>query len=92
MSDKSPDVTVLDSGGKDVIRMHTTSDERLFAMLIYVTSFFTTIIGPLIIWLIKREESEFIDFHGKEYLNFVISYFVYGIVAGISVFLFIGFL
>lgn len=64
----------------------------LMAMLIYVTSFFTTIIGPIIIWMIKREESAFIDFHGKEYLNFVISYFVYGIVAAISMFLLIGFI
>ncbi|MEI3612981.1 DUF4870 domain-containing protein [Pseudogracilibacillus sp. SO30301A] len=70
----------------------TSSDERLLAMLIYATSIFTTIIGPIIIWLIKREESAFIDFHGKEYLNFVISYFVYGIVAAISMFILIGFL
>ena len=34
------------------------SDERLFSMLIYVLSFFTTIFGPLIIWLMKREDSE----------------------------------
>lgn len=31
-----------------------TDDERLMAVLIYVTSFFTSIIGPLLIWLIKR--------------------------------------
>lgn len=71
--------------------METTSDERLLAMLIYVTSFFTTVIGPIIIWLLKREESSFIDFHGKEYLNFIISYTVYGIVSGILVIVLIGF-
>jgi len=42
--------------------------------------------------LIKREESAFIDYHGKEYLNFVISYFVYGIVAALSMIILIGFL
>ncbi len=72
-------------------QMTTTSDERLLAMLIYVTSFFTTIIGPIIIWLVKREESAFIDFHGKEYLNFIISYTVYGIVAAITMIILIGF-
>src|SRR5699024_12543420 len=35
------------------------------------------ILGPIIIWLLKREESEYIDYHGKEGLNFVISYTAY---------------
>ena len=67
-----------------------TSDERLLGMLIYATSFFTTIIGPIIIWLIKREESSFIDYHGKQYFNFVISYFIYSIIAGISIIILVG--
>lgn len=67
-----------------------SSDERLLAMLIYISSFVTTIVGPLIIWLIKREESRFIDYHGKEYLNFLISYTVYGFIGGILVIVLIG--
>ncbi|MGN8644506.1 DUF4870 domain-containing protein [Gracilibacillus sp. HCP3S3_G5_1] len=70
----------------------TNSDERLFGMLIYLLSFFTTIIGPLIIWMIKRDESPFIDHHGKEYFNFFISFTIYGIVSWILVFLLIGLL
>ncbi|WP_018933093.1 DUF4870 domain-containing protein [Gracilibacillus lacisalsi] len=69
----------------------TNSDERLFGMLIYLLSFFTAIIGPLIIWMIKRDESAFIDFHGKEYFNFFISFTIYSIVSGILVVLLIGF-
>ncbi|WP_208590626.1 DUF4870 domain-containing protein [Gracilibacillus suaedae] len=69
----------------------TNSDERLFGMLIYLLSFFTAIIGPLIIWMIKRDESAFIDFHGKEYFNFFISFTIYSIVSGILVLLLIGF-
>ncbi|MBV6683465.1 DUF4870 domain-containing protein [Bacillus sp. JRC01] len=68
-----------------------TSDEKLMAMLIYLTSFFTTFIGPLIIWLMKREDSEFVDFHGKEYLNFLISYTIYSIVASLLMLILIGF-
>ncbi|MGP4042064.1 DUF4870 domain-containing protein [Gracilibacillus sp. D59] len=68
----------------------TNSDERLFAMLIYLVSFFTAIIGPLIIWMIKREESAFIDYHGKEYFNFFISFTIYAIVSGILVVVLIG--
>ncbi len=68
------------------------SNERLLACLIYVTSFFTTIIGPLLIWLIKKDDSPFIDFHGKQYLNFLISYSIYGIVSAILMLILIGFL
>src|SRR5690625_3965030 len=91
MSGTNDETIIIDPDGSGE-QVTTSSDERLLAMLIYVTSFFTTIIGPIIIWLIKREESAFIDFHGKEYLNFVISYFVYGIVATISMVILIGFL
>lgn len=68
------------------------SDERLFSMLIYVLSFFTSIIGPLIIWLMKREDSELVDHHGKEYFNFVISYAIYSFVGILLLFILIGFL
>src|SRR5699024_7607722 len=69
-----------------------TNDDRLFAMLIYVTSFFTVIIGPLLLWLLKRESSRFIDFHGKQYFNFIITYFIYSSIAFILQILVIGFL
>src|SRR5699024_5337694 len=66
-----------------VIEQHVkpTDDERMMAMLIYLVSLFTTIIGPLIIWLIKREESDFVDYHGKEYMNFFISFAIYSFVS-----------
>ena len=69
-----------------------TQDERVMAMLIYVLSLFTTIIAPLIIWLMKKDESEFINTHGKEYFNFFISYTIYTIVACLLMLILIGFL
>lgn len=72
--------------------MEATSDDRLFSMLIYVISLFFPVLGPLIIWLLKRDDSEFIDYHGKEYFNFLISFTVYGIIAGLLVFVLIGLL
>ena len=68
-----------------------SQDERLLAAAIYVTSFFTTIVGPLIIWLLKKNDSPFIDQHGKEYFNFVISYGVYALISGILMIVLIGF-
>ncbi|ASN07407.1 hypothetical protein CFK40_13980 [Virgibacillus necropolis] len=70
----------------------SNSDERLFSMLIYLVSFPFPILGPLIIWMLKRDESELIDFHGKEYFNFFISYSIYAIISSILVLLLIGFL
>lgn len=71
---------------------HVSSDERLLAAAIYIVSFFFPLLGPLIIWLIKKNESDFIDYHGREYLNFFISYTVYGVIGFILVLLLIGFL
>ncbi|SET17195.1 hypothetical protein SAMN05216389_106155 [Oceanobacillus limi] len=68
-----------------------SSDERLLAMLIYLVSFFVPILGPLLIWLLKRDESDFIDYHGKEYFNFFISFTIYSIISGILVLVLIGF-
>ncbi|MGG4409911.1 DUF4870 domain-containing protein [Niallia taxi] len=65
-------------------------DERLFAMLIYVLSFFTAFIGPLVVYLIKSD-SPFVKYHGKEYFNFLISYAVYGAISWLLVFVLIGF-
>lgn len=66
------------------------NEEKALAAAIYVCNFFAPILGPLIIWLIKREESSFIDYHGKEYFNFIISYFVYTVICGILTLILIG--
>ncbi|PWA08418.1 DUF4870 domain-containing protein [Pueribacillus theae] len=65
-------------------------DERFFSMLIYLLSLIFPILGPLVIWLLKRNESGFIDYHGKEYFNFLISYFVYSIICGLLAAIFVG--
>lgn len=69
-----------------------SNDERVMSMLIYVSSFFTVFIGPLIIWLLKKDSSKYVDYYGREYFNFLISYVIYGVVAGVSIFLLVGFI
>lgn len=51
---------------------------------------FGNIIGPLIVWLIKKDESPFVDDQGKESLNFQISITIYCIVAAILILIIIG--
>ena len=57
---------------------------------------FGNILGPLVVWLIKRSDSPSVDAHGKEALNFQISLTLYlmaavGITVGLMLVL-IGFL
>ena len=66
------------------------SEERALAAILYVVSLFFPIIGPLVIWLLKKDESSFINYHGREYFNFFISYTVYSIISGILVILLVG--
>ena len=68
----------------------SNAEERLFASLMYFTSFFTTIIGPAILWFLKRD-SAYVLQHGIMYLNFIVSYFLYQVAASFLYFIGIGF-
>ena len=64
---------------------------HLSALAGFVVPALGHILGPLIVWLIKRADSPEIDEHGKEALNFQISMLIYNIVAGILCLILIGF-
>ena len=49
------------------------------------------IIGPLVLWLLKKDGSEYVDYHGKESLNFQISIVIYAVLSGLLCLLLIGF-
>lgn len=74
-----------------------TRDERFYGMLCHVLSFcgyvvpLGHIVGPLAIWLAKKDESAFVDQQGRESLNFQISMLIYFVVAVVLCFLLIGF-
>lgn len=70
---------------------------RLWGMLCHLTGLslllgipFGNILGPLVIWLIKKEDYDFVDEQGKESLNFQISITIYAIISGILVIFIIG--
>lgn len=83
------DMTILNEFGQEIAN-EPTQEEKTLAMLIFLLSFVTTIVAPLIIWLTKYKESQYIDHYGREYFNMVISYFIYSLVSGLSIFLLIG--
>jgi len=65
-----------------------SKDECTMAMLIYILALLTGWLGPLILWLIKKDSSQFINYHGKEVLNFTITFFVAYIISWLLIFVF----
>ena len=49
------------------------------------------LLGPLIVWLAKRDDSPEIDAHGKESLNFQISMLIYNGIAVVFCLVLVGF-
>lgn len=69
-----------------------TSDERLLAILCHVLTLFFSFIPPLVIYLLKRDESHFVREHAKESLNFQITLAIAYIVSIILIILLVGIL
>jgi len=80
--------------------------ERNWAMLCHLSAFagyffpFGGIIGPLICWLTRKDESQWVDQNGKQSMNFQLSILLYMvlsipliiIIVGIPIIIFLGFL
>lgn len=75
-----------------------TQEEKTFGMLAHLSALaqfviptLGSILGPLIIWLVKKDQSEWVNQQGKEALNFNISIAIYAVVAGLLTLVLIGF-
>lgn len=63
-------------------------DSKTMGMLAHLLGIFTNWLGPLIIWLIKREQSPFVNDQGKEALNWQLTIFIaYFVLAVCRIFL-----
>ena len=49
---------------------NVTQDDRTMGLLMHVGGIFTGFILPLVLWLVKKDQSRFLDDQGKEALNF----------------------
>ncbi len=72
-------------------------DSRMWAMFCHLAAFASIIIpfvggviGPLVIWLIKKEEMPFVDDQGKESVNFQITMLIGFIICFVLTFIVIG--
>jgi len=55
----------------------STPDDRTMGLLCHLLALLTGFLGPLILWLVKKDQSPFIDHHGREALNFQITKLIY---------------
>ena len=70
-----------------------TQDEKNLGLIMHVLSLVGfSLLGPLIVWLIKKDESPFINAQGRELLNFQLSFLIYTIVCIPLCFVLIGIL
>jgi len=73
-----------------------SSDDRTMGMLCHLLAIFTGFIGPLVLWLVKKDSSPYVAYHGREALNFQISLmiimFTAVAVTMVLMFLVVGFL
>lgn len=69
-----------------------TSDEKTMGILSHILCLVAGFIAPLVIYLIKKDESAYVREHAKESLNFQITLFILYIISFILVFIFIGIL
>ena len=63
---------------------------HLSALLAFIGIPCGNLLGPLVIWLIFRNEFPLVDQEGKEALNFQISFTIYALIAAVLVLILVG--
>jgi len=68
-----------------------SADDRTWGMLAHLSSLIAmalggmTFLGPLIVWLVKKDQSPFVDDQGKEALNFQIAVMIVTLICMVTV-------
>lgn len=79
-------------GQESLPQITPTSDERTMAILSHILCIIGSFIAPLIIYLLKKDESVYVKEHALESLNFQITMIILYIISGILVLILVGFL
>ncbi len=81
----------------DLSKPEPSRDARKWAMFCHFSAFlgmwfpFGSLIGPLMVWQLKRDSDPFIDDQGKEALNFQITVAIASAICYVLMFVLIGF-
>jgi uncharacterized Tic20 family protein len=71
-----------------------SADSKNWAVISHLSAFvmligIPAIVGPLVAWLVKREDP-YVDFHGKEAVNFNISFLIYTAISALLIIVVVG--
>lgn len=78
------DTELLPWGGE------ATNDERMMALIAHLSNFVFPFIGPLLLWLLKKDQSRFVAYHALQALVFqIIAWAISGVTCGIGMVLFV---
>ncbi len=77
---------------EDPVVQAPSTDDRNLAMLAHLLGIVSGFVGALIIWLIKKDQSAYVDEQGKEALNFQITMLIAFVASWILMFVLIGML
>jgi uncharacterized Tic20 family protein len=86
----SPQPTPPAAPAEAGVPSESKQEDKTMAMLCHLLGILTGFIGPLIIWLIKKDQSAFVNDQGKEALNFQITIAIAHFVAGLTCFITFG--
>ena len=96
---KDPGISGRGSGYMQYAYDLPSKEARTWAMWCHLAALsgylgipFGNILGPLIIWMVKREMDPFVDSQAKESLNFQISLTIYGMVSLLLCLILVGFI
>lgn len=69
------------------------SDERNWGLIAHLSAFAAAfvgiaVLGPLVVWLVKKDDHPFVAEHAREALNFQLTWLIGGFVGGIVAFVF----
>ena len=71
-------------------------EENTYLMLMHLSQFVGYIlplvgfVAPIIMWAINKDKNEKVDMHGKNIMNFMLSWLIYAIVSSVLILLLIG--
>lgn len=74
---------------KKVEQGSITPEERTLG-LVCVLLQFLTVVGPLIVWLIKKDESAYLNALGKETINFQLTLLILYVICGVLTIIVVG--
>jgi uncharacterized Tic20 family protein len=64
---------------------NVSQEDKNLAIIMWILNFFTSFIGPVLIWLMKKDESAYLNQQGKNCLNLIIFYSIYIVISTILI-------